>query len=324
MKIILTQGEVAGVAPEITEKLENHKELLKYDIYILRGKNTPFKLKTIKTIYIEDILDNKLDSLGLNEQQKIQFDKLKQGLYKFLANPLNENHYTILSIYFAAILTYIGLFDALVTNPVDKNIISRYVSSFRGHTGFLREMFSVPKTLMIMDCQKLPPIAILTEHISLKSVSSSITKESIISAIKLFQKSLNIKLPINIASLNPHAGDAGLISDEESKVIEPAIKILQKEGINVLGPIPADSLFIHKNLISVGGILTMYHDQGMLIPKTICFDSLVNITLGLPIVRTSPGHGVAFDIVGKGLASEKPLLNAIISAAKLATKSVLK
>ena len=205
--------------------------------------------------------------------------------------------------------------DALVTAPINKKNIKSETFNFIGHTEFLSKFFS-SDSLMFMIGENLK-VGLLTDHIPIDKVSSSITKKTlrdkILKMIKSMQNDFLIPRPkIAILGLNPHAGDNGLIGSQDEKVIKPVIDELNNENNFVFGPFSADSFFVKSNLDKYDTILAMYHDQGLIPFKTLNFGSGVNFTSGLPIVRTSPDHGTAYDIAGRGIASytsfEKALL----------------
>ncbi len=211
-----------------------------------------------------------------------------------------------------------GKIDILITAPIDKHNIQSDNFHFKGHTDYLKSVAGVDEALMFMvsDCIR---IGIATDHVPLKQVSELITKDRLISKIRLMNQSLildfGIRKPrIAVLGLNPHAGDNSLIGNEEADVITPAIEQTQKEGILTFGPYPADGFFGAGSFTKFDGILAMYHDQGLAPFKALSFDSGVNFTAGLPFVRTSPVHGTAFTIAGKGEASENSFRHAIYLA----------
>jgi 4-hydroxythreonine-4-phosphate dehydrogenase len=213
--------------------------------------------------------------------------------------------------------------DVLVTAPINKASIQEKVKSFIGHTEFLQGNFE-GESLMIMVSERMK-VAFITGHIPLAEVKKSITNENIINKTKKLNTSLiqdfGIRKPkIAILGLNPHAGENGLLGDEENEHIIPAVKKLKEEGIMAFGPYPADSFFTNKNLESFDGILSMYHDQGLTAFKTLSFSDGVNYTAGLNIVRTSPVHGTAYEIAGKGVADEKSFREAVFMACDIHKK----
>ena len=208
--------------------------------------------------------------------------------------------------------------DVLVTAPINKENIQSEKFHFPGHTEYLARNFNTDNYLMLMVSNNLR-IGAITGHIPIKDVSGKISKELIYKKISVLNESLKIdfairKPKIAILSLNPHAGDKGLIGSEDSEIIAPAVKKAFDEGIMAFGPYPADGLFGTANYQKFDGILAMYHDQAMIPFKTLSFDSGVNYTAGLPIIRTSPAHGTAFDIAGKNQASPSSFRQAIFLA----------
>lgn len=211
--------------------------------------------------------------------------------------------------------------DALVTAPIDKLNIQSEEFNYAGHTDYLADFFKVKDYLMLLVAGSLR-IGVVTGHIPIQKVSETITKDLILSKLKVMNQSLiydfGITKPrIAVLGLNPHASDGGLIGDEEEKTIIPALEKAQKNGILAFGPYPADGFFASSNYTKFDGILAMYHDQGLIPFKTLSFENGVNFTAGLPVVRTSPAHGTAYDIAGKNQASENSLRQAIYLAADI-------
>lgn len=195
----------------------------------------------------------------------------------------------------------------LVTAPINKKNIQSKDFHFPGHTEYLAEKFGVTDYLMLMVSNKLR-IGVITGHIPLREVFEQLNEELILKKTRIMHQSLiqdfAIHAPrIAILGLNPHAGDEGLLGKEEISIIRPAIEKANEEGMRVFGPFPADGFFGSSAYTQFDGILAMYHDQGMLPFKALSFDSGVNFTAGLPVVRTSPAHGTAYEIAGKDVAS---------------------
>ena len=204
------------------------------------------------------------------------------------------------------------LIDLMITAPLNKNNVGHF--GFTGHTGFLADKFG-HDALMIM-VSKAVKVALVTGHIPISEVASELTEERVFNQIKAFNQSLigdfGIKEPaIAVLGLNPHAGDGGLIGKEDLEVIAPAIAKGKEEKINAKGPFSADGFFGSRAYLPYDGVLAMYHDQGLIPFKSISFETGVNFTAGLSIVRTSPGHGVAYDIAGQGLASSTSFEEAV-------------
>jgi len=211
-----------------------------------------------------------------------------------------------------------GKFNVLVTAPIDKHSMQSENFHFPGHTEYLKSKFGVEEALMFMIGESMK-IGVVTGHVPLSKVPELITIDSVIKKIRLMNQSLQydfaIRKPrIAVLGLNPHAGDNSLLGKEEAETITPALLKAQQEGILAFGPFPADGFFGAGSFTKFDGILAMYHDQGITPFKALSFDTGVNFTAGLPIVRTSPVHGTAFSIAGKGEASESSFRQAIFLA----------
>ena len=208
--------------------------------------------------------------------------------------------------------------DALVTGPINKQNIQSDHFRYSGHTEYLMDVFGVDDVLMLMVSEYMK-VGVVAGHIPISQLSSFITKERVLSKIRLLNLSLqqdfNIRKPkIAVIGLNPHAGDDGLIGNEEQEAIIPAMKEARKHNTLVFGPFPADGFFGSGAYAKYDGILAMYHDQGLIPFKTISRDEGVNYTAGLPVVRTSPAHGTAYELAGKGEASHTSFRNALYLA----------
>jgi 4-hydroxythreonine-4-phosphate dehydrogenase len=212
-----------------------------------------------------------------------------------------------------------GLFDVLVTAPINKSDIQSEGFHFNGHTEYLEaKAGDGKKSLMILMNDDLR-VALVTNHLAIRDVAEAITKPKIVEKAQLFHQALKRDLRISnpriaVLALNPHASDEGLLGTEEQEVILPAIDELSQQGIQAFGPYPADGFFGSGAFSKFDGVLAMYHDQGLAPFKTIVTDDGVNFTAGLPLVRTSPAHGTAYDIAGRGIADENPMRHAIYLA----------
>jgi 4-hydroxythreonine-4-phosphate dehydrogenase len=220
-----------------------------------------------------------------------------------------------------------GLIDALVTAPVDKNTIHGEEFPFRGHTEFLTHEFNAGESLMLMAGKDLR-VALVTDHIPVKEIASQITRDRVELKIRLLEMSLkkdfNINKPkIAVLGLNPHAGDEGLLGSEEQEFIKPVINELKAKGKLIMGPFPADGFFASGQYSKFDAILAMYHDQGLVSFKALDFQSGVNFTAGLPIVRTSPDHGTGYAIAGKNQADESSMREAIYLACDIVKNRVV-
>ncbi|MCC6600215.1 MAG: 4-hydroxythreonine-4-phosphate dehydrogenase PdxA [Crocinitomicaceae bacterium] len=208
--------------------------------------------------------------------------------------------------------------DVLVTAPINKDMIQSRDFSFPGHTEYLAKIAGTDKVLMFLVSSTLK-VGIVTGHLPLKDVAPNITKEKILGKLALMQESLIRDFTINkpriaVLGLNPHAGDNGLLGNEEKEIIAPAVREAYDKGMYVFGPYGADGFFGSGTYTQFDAVLAMYHDQGLTPFKALAFDSGVNYTAGLPIVRTSPDHGTGYDIAGKGKADESSLRAAIFLA----------
>jgi len=206
----------------------------------------------------------------------------------------------------------------IVTAPVNKYNIQSRTFCFPGHTEFLKHRFNVDDVLMLMVAENIR-VGVVTGHIPLRKVSESLSEESIIKKIKIMESSLSIdfgilKPRIAVLSLNPHSGDTGLLGNEEIDIIIPAINRVSEEGILAFGPYPSDGFFGSGAYMNFDGIMAMYHDQGLTPFKALALGEGVNFTAGLPVIRTSPSHGTAYEIAGKGVASENSFRRALYLA----------
>ena len=212
-----------------------------------------------------------------------------------------------------------GLIDVLVTAPINKHTIQSDAFHFPGHTEYIEERVGDRRKALMILLKDDFRVALVTGHIPVKDIATTITKELIMEKLSIFHRSLKqdfgIDCPrIAVFSLNPHAGDNGVIGTEESEVIIPAMQEMIAKGIQCFGPYPADGFMGSGNFTHFDGILAMYHDQGLAPFKALAMDEGVNFTAGLPIVRTSPAHGTAYDIAGQGIASESSFRQAIYTA----------
>ncbi len=223
--------------------------------------------------------------------------------------------YAVLSLQTAVAALKQKQIDGLVTAPIHKKNIQSAEFNFTGHTPYLKHMFGVNDVVMML-CAGDFRVALVTEHVPVGEVAKHITKEKILSKLYLInqslQKDFGIEKPkIAVLGLNPHAGDEGLIGNEEETIIKPAIKEAKNNNLLVVGPYSADAFFARRSFDRFDAVLAMYHDQGLIPFKTLASGEGVNFTAGLPAVRTSPDHGVAFDIAGKDKADNASFLTAL-------------
>ena len=211
-----------------------------------------------------------------------------------------------------------GAIDVLVTAPFNKRAVSDETFKFPGHTEYLVNEFGAKDGLMFLCADKMR-VGVATNHLSLAKVPAAITEERILSKLRLMNNSLLrdfgvVKPKLAVLGLNPHSGDRGLLGEEEINVIAPAIKKANEEGILAFGPYPPDGFFSINMQYKFDAVLAMYHDQGLIPFKSLAFDSGVNFTAGLPVVRTSPDHGTAYDLAGENKANPQSMMSSIYMA----------
>lgn len=226
--------------------------------------------------------------------------------------------YGVLSLQAAVRALQSNEIDALVTAPLNKHTMQSGDFNFTGHTPYLKEAFKADDVVMLMVAENMK-VALLTEHVAIGEVAKNITKEQIIKKINLLKNSLKKdfgidKPKIALLGLNPHAGDEGLVGKEEKEIIRPAVLEAKKNDCVVLGPYSADAFFARGTHEKFDAVLAMYHDQGLIPFKSLSLGEGTNFTAGLPVIRTSPDHGTAFDIAGKNLADEASFRQAIFTA----------
>ena len=239
-------------------------------------------------------------------------------------NP-NYGGYLIKVLEDATNLTLKNEFDALVTGPLNKELINKAGISFFGHTEVLADLSNTPKVVMMLTCDNLK-VALATTHVPLREVPKLITHEHLCECLTILNNDLKLKWGytnpcIKVLGLNPHAGDGGYLGKEDQEIIAPAIECLKAKGLNLIGPVSADTAFVGKNSEQIDAYLAMYHDQGLPVLKTAGFGNSVNVTLGLPFIRTSVDHGTAYDMAGKKDVDENSLLEAAYLAFNLATQN---
>jgi 4-hydroxythreonine-4-phosphate dehydrogenase len=215
---------------------------------------------------------------------------------------------------------------AIATAPINKEALALAGLPWRGHTEMLAELTNAPRVAMMFWSEKLR-VVLATIHIPLASVPAALTVQSVFDIVELTHRELprfGIAHPrIALAGLNPHAGEHGVLGQEETDVLEPAVARSVASGIDISGPYPGDTIFLRAMRGEFDAVIACYHDQGLIPIKMVAFGEAVNVTLGLPIIRTSVDHGTAFDIAGKGVADPESMVQAVLLAAKLAAGSVL-
>ena len=218
-----------------------------------------------------------------------------------------------------------GEFAAMVTAPVQKSTINDAGVPFTGHTEYLAERTGTPRVVMMLAGGGLR-VALATTHLPLAAVPAAITREGLEAVLRILDRDLRLRFGIErprilVAGLNPHAGESGHLGREEIEIVSPAIESLRREGLAVEGPLPADTLFTARVLAGADAVLAMYHDQGLPVLKHASFGHAVNVTLGLPVIRTSVDHGTALDLAGSGEVDAGSLEAAVLLAIDLAQRA---
>lgn len=319
LKIGISVGDLNGIGIEVIIKALSDHRILEDCTPIIYGstkaisfykKNIPehdFAYQSIKSAELADIKKINVINCWHEEVEIVPGQKTNIG-----------GEYSLKSLEAATADLAANKIDVLVTAPISKENIQKAGFQFAGHTEYLADMSGGAEALMMMVSLSLR-VALVTSHIPLSEVAKNITKEAVLNKLKIFNQSLKkdfkiVRPRIAVLGLNPHAGEKGKIGNEEMDIIHPAIQQAKDLGMTVMGTYPADGFFGSNLMNEFDGVLAMYHDQGLTPFKALAFDSGVNFTAGLPIVRTSPDHGTAFDIAGQNCASEHSFRNAIYLA----------
>lgn len=335
LPLALTCGDPASIATELTLKIwqqKNHKGIAPF-VYIGDAnhlQNTADKLQLKTSI---QIINDPLQTVDIFDKNLpvLHQDLLKKSV---LGSPVSANASAVIqSIETAVMLTTTSQCRAMITNPIAKHVLYDDGFKYPGHTEFLEylanKLNSVSnfKSVMMLACSLLKVVPI-TIHIPLMDVTQKLTEDLIYETAKIvatdLKKYFGIDNPkMTFAGLNPHAGEAGAMGLEDIEIITPAIKRLNADGYNVVGPKPADTMFHTAARAQYDVAFGMYHDQVLIPIKTLDFDKGVNVTLGLPFIRTSPDHGTAFDIAGQNIANPSSLIAALKLAHKMANNALL-
>jgi len=319
LKIGVSIGDVNGIGLEVIIKTFADNRMLDYCTPIVYG-NTKIASYYRKNIGLTEFSFNVIASVEQANEKRANMINCWEEDVKITPGEANEigGKYAFLSLQSAVNDLIEGKIDALVTAPINKKSIQSNDFDFPGHTEYLQSKAASTDSLMFMIGEDLR-IGVVTGHVPISKVAETITLEAIVSKLRLMNDSLKndfwIEKPkIAVLGLNPHAGDDGLIGSEEKEIIEPAIERAHEEGVFAFGPYPADGFFAGDAYKKFDGVLAMYHDQGLIPFKHIAFHNGINFTAGLPIIRTSPDHGTAFDIAGKNLASPESFREAVFAA----------
>ena len=320
IKIAVSSGDPAGIGPDICIKAFGQKKIYDFSPVIFGDKEL-FKSRA-------KILGINADIQIYKGQEELSNDSLWIANRDCDLNILpgrpdpNCANFIISNFQQAVKRTISEEFKAVVTCPINKEIINKGGIQFTGHTEELAKLSKIDKVVMMLATQELK-VALATTHLPLREVPEYITQDHIEETILIInndlQENWKIKNPlIKVLGLNPHAGDGGFLGSEDQEILIPVIKKLNDMGLNISGPHSADTAFINNNQIKPDILLAMYHDQGLPVIKTIGFGKITNVTLGLPFIRTSVDHGTAYDMAGSIQADESSLIEAAKIAASIA------
>ncbi len=312
--LLLTPGEPAGIGPDLV--VLNQGALIDAGITLVAD---PELLSTRASLLKQELSlqpvtpdvaadSGKLAILPVSLQSPVEAGTLNAANAPYVLETLSQ----------AVDLCLQGRYRGIITGPVHKGIINDAGIPFSGHTEFLAERTSTPQVVMMLAAGDLR-VALATTHLPLREVADAITQPLITSVLRILHHDLQHQFGISsprilVCGLNPHAGEGGHLGTEEIQEIEPALTQLRKEGMHLTGPLPADTLFTPTHLSQADAVLAMYHDQGLPVLKHHGFGNAVNITLGLPIIRTSVDHGTALDLAGTGQIDSGSLLQALNTA----------
>jgi 4-hydroxythreonine-4-phosphate dehydrogenase len=311
MKIVVTSGEPAGIGPDLCALLS--ASAFAADITVLGDAEL---IASRAAIHGCDI--SRLHIANVKTPNAVVAGHLDVANARYVLELLDRSVAGCQS----------GEYAAMVTAPVQKSVIAESGVPFTGHTEYLAEKTGASFVVMMLvgGHDPLLRVALVTIHMPLSAVPAAITRHRLIDTLHIVNNDLKSKFGIThprilVAGLNPHAGESGHLGREEIDVIEPVIRALQHEGMQVEGPLPADTLFTHKHLVRADAVLAMYHDQGLPVLKHASFGEGVNVTLGLPIIRTSVDHGTALDLAGKRGVIDIGSMDAAVALARdLATR----
>ncbi len=318
IKVGISVGDINGIGMEVIIKTFRDARMLEICTPIVYGslKTSSFHRKALN---INDFSFNKIKNPKEANAKKANLIECWQDDVEITLGQSTENggKYALASLEAATADLAAGSIDALVTAPINKDNIQSETFNFPGHTEYLNEKFE-GESLMLMVGENIK-IGVATNHIPISKVANTLTADNIFGKLKILNKSLindfcHTTPRIAVLGLNPHAGDNGLIGSEEENIIIPAIDNAKSIGINTFGPYPADGFFGSGNYKKFDAILAMYHDQGLIPFKSLSFGAGTNFTAGLSAIRTSPDHGVAYEIAGQNKAEESSFRQAIYNA----------
>ena len=324
--IAITMGDPSGIGPEIILKALQREDIYQTcrpvvigDAGVLRTASKEIGSISLNLISTPSEAAGRPGTIDIVSISNLEADSFVPG-----KPALNGGKAMVDYIVKAVDFNKKGQASAMVTCPISKELMHLAGCKFDGHTELLAHLTDTKDFAMMLAGDRLR-VSLATIHCALKEVPGMLNKELILKVIKItcnaLERDFAIKEPhVAVAALNPHAGEAGIIGSEDSRIIRPAVEEARNSGLLVDGPFPADTLFYHALNGRFDAIVAMYHDQGLIPIKLVHFSDAVNITLGLPIIRTSVDHGTAYDIAGKGIADPSSLVAAIKMAAKMAER----
>jgi 4-hydroxythreonine-4-phosphate dehydrogenase len=321
----ITTGDLNGIGLECIIKIFSDQRVLEFCTPVVFGNNKVLNFYR-KALPEVNINYNNIKDLTKLSPKQVNIVNTWEEDVAITPGSLNEigGKYAIQSLLAATQALKENKIHALITAPIHKKNVKSEEFPFTGHTPFLKDFFGVKDVLMLM-CAENMRVGLVTEHVPVSEIAKHITKESIISKLRLMKDSLRRDFGIDkpriaVLGLNPHAGDEGLIGKEDDEIIRPAVIESKKSDMLVFGPYAADAFFARGNHEKFDGVLAMYHDQGLIPFKSLAKGLGINYTAGLPGVRTSPDHGTAFDIAGKDKADESSFREAIFVALDIHAK----
>jgi len=290
-RIAITVGDPSGIGPEIAVKSSLDPRVREVAEIVIYGPSTDEALKAFKTGEVTA------------ESGRVAYETILQAVEDVQAERL----------------------DALVTGPINKAAFAAAGLPWKGHTDLLAHLTNAPRVAMMFHSQSLR-VVLATVHVPLAEVPQCLTAERLETTIRLAAAELpRFGFPsprLALAGLNPHAGEGGLLGKEEVERFSPVVVACRSDNIDITGPLPADTVFVNAVRGQFDAVVACYHDQGLIPAKLVAFGETVNVTLGLPIIRTSVDHGTAFDIAGQGVADSSSMVEAVILAARLASESI--
>ena len=290
-RIAITVGDPSGIGPEIAVKASSDPRVRKVAEIVVYGPSTDDALKAFKTGEVTA------------ESGRVAYETILQAVEDVQAERL----------------------DALVTGPINKAAFAAAGLPWKGHTDLLAHLTNAPRVAMMFHSQSLR-VVLATVHVPLAEVPQCLTADLLETTIRLAAAELpRFGFPsprLALAGLNPHAGEGGLLGKEEVERFLPVVVACRSDNIDITGPLPADTVFVNAVRGQFDAVVACYHDQGLIPAKLVAFGETVNVTLGLPIIRTSVDHGTAFDIAGQGVADSSSMIEAVLLAARLASESI--